>query len=222
MSTLPDPPGRRSEAAVAEGPPTTAGPSPRYAAAGGTALDGDVTRILKHWNEGDPDALNELISEVFRDLRRMARKCMRSERDDHTLQPTALVHELYLRLAGQRQVAWQNRLQFFTFAAQLMRKILVDHARRHRASKRGRGAPRLPLDEALELPLGASVDLERLDEALKDLARLDPRQSQIVELRFFGGLSVREVQEVMGCSRATVVRDWRTAKLWLLHYLQRS
>lgn len=209
--------GREGSGAAADPVPPEAGsrpPSP--------VLDGDVTRILKGWNQGDPEALSELIPEVFSDLRRMARKCMRSERGDHTLEPTALVHELYLRLARQRVVDWQNRFQFFTFASQLMRKILVDHARRHQTSKRGRGIPSLPLSEALELPQPTDVDLESLDEALRVLTGLDPRQSQVVELRFFAGLSVREVQEVLGCSRATVIRDWRTAKLWLLHYLQRG
>ena len=185
-----------------------------------TRIHGDVTQILLDWNRGDPDALNELISQVFEDLRRIARNCMHKERAEHTLQPTALVHELFLRLAGQRKVDWANRLQFFSFAAQLMRNILVDHSRRRETEKRGQGIPRLPLDDALGVPAELDVDLERLDEALDDLAKLDPRQSRIVELRFFAGLSVNEIEEVMGCSRATVIRDWRTAKLWLLHYLQ--
>lgn len=181
---------------------------------------GDVTRILLDWNDGDPEALDSLVGQVFEDLRRIARNCMKKERAEHTLEPTALVHELYLRLTGQRKTEWENRLQFFTFAAQVMRKILLDHARRRHAEKRGQGARNLPLDDGLEIVESLDVDLKRLEDALKDLARLDPRQSQIVELRFFAGLSVSEIEEVLGCSRATVIRDWRTAKLWLLHYLQ--
>lgn len=187
---------------------------------GTTEPPGDVTRILFDWNRGDPEALNELVSFVFADLRRLARKCMGKERVDHTLQPTALVHELFLRLSGQRKVEWENRTQFFSFAVQLMRKVLVDHARRRSTEKRGQGAPRLPLDEALGVPSDLGVELEALDSALSDLARLDPRQCRVVELRFFVGLSVDEVREVLGCSRATVIRDWRTAKLWLLRYLR--
>jgi RNA polymerase sigma factor (TIGR02999 family) len=184
------------------------------------APPGDVTRVLLDWNRGDPEALNELVSLVFADLRRLARKCMGKERVDHTLQPTALVHELFLKLSGQRKVDWENRTQFFSFAAQLMRNLLVDHARRRSTEKRGQGVPRLSLDEALGVPSELGVELEALDQALSDLARLDPRQSRIVELRFFAGLSVDEVREVLGCSRATVIRDWRTAKLWLLRYLR--
>lgn len=183
-------------------------------------LSGDVTRILLDWNDGDPEALDHLVGQVFDDLRRIACNCMKKERSEHTLEPTALVHELYLRLTGQRKTEWENRLQFFTFAAQVMRKILLDHARRRRTEKRGQGIRKLSLDHGLEVVERLDVDLERLDDALKDLARLDERQSRIVELRFFAGLSVSEVEKVLGCSRATVIRDWRTAKVWLLHYLQ--
>ncbi len=182
----------------------------------------EITQILFDWNRGVPDALDALVARVFADLRRIAGNLMKGERADHTLEPTALVHELYLRLRGQRKTEWENRAQFFSFAAQVMRKVLVDHSRRHQAEKRGEGAPKKSLEEILELPEDLDVDLVRLDEGLQDLARLDPRQSRIVALRFFAGLSVEEVEEVLGCSRATVIREWRTAKLWLLDYLRQD
>lgn len=182
----------------------------------------EVTELLLLWNAEDPEALNRLMANVFADLRRVARNCMRQERCDHTLQPTALVHELYLRLAGQRQVAWESRYQFFAFAADLMRRVLVDHARRHRAEKRGQGARPVPLDEVAVSTLADTDELLQIDEALHDLARLDARQAKVVELRFFCGLRVSEIAEVLDISRATVLRDWRTAKIWLSSYLQLS
>ena len=179
----------------------------------------DVTELLMQWND-DPDALNLLMVNVFADLRRVAGNCMRKERCDHTLQPTALVHELYLRLASQRKVAWQSRYQFFAYAADLMRRVLIDYARRHRAEKRGQGARPLALEEIAGLSLQDPEDLLQIDEALSDLARLDARQAKVVELRFFCGLQVGEIAKVLDISRATVLRDWRTAKIWLLSYLQ--
>ena len=180
----------------------------------------DLTQLLIDWNQGAPEALNAVVSRVFEYLRRIAGSLMRGEREEHTLQPTELVHELFLRLQCQRKTAWENRVQFFAFASQVMRKLLVDHSRRHLAAKRGGGTPKEALDMHSEVPRELDMDLVRLDDALRDLARLDPRQSLIVELRFFVGLSVEEVQEVLGCSRATVIRDWRTAKLWLLSYMR--
>ena len=188
--------------------------------AGPPALPGEVTRILNAWSDGDPEALDQLIVLVVDDLTRIARNCMQKERGEHTLEPSALVNELYLRLTGQRKTTWANRLQFFSFAAQMMRKILIDHARRRDTDKRGQGYAKLPIDEALGVPDGDDVDLERLDGALNDLAKLDPRQARIVELRFFVGLSVAEIETIMGCSRATVIRDWRTARLWLMQYME--
>ncbi len=180
----------------------------------------DVTRILKRWNDGDPEALDTLIAEVFEQLQRMAQRLTRSERSGHSLQPTELVNELYIRLRGQRKVAWKNSRQFFAFASQLMRLILMDHARRRQAEKRGRGMASLALEEILDVAPRADADLLRLAEALQDLARVDPRQRQIVELRFFAGLSVEEIGKVIGFSRATIIREWRTARLWIQHQIE--
>ena len=180
----------------------------------------EVTKLLRDWSQGDALALERLIPLVFADLREIAGRLFRRENEAHTLQPTALVNEVYLRLIDQRAVQWQNREQFFSVAALLMRRILVDHAKGRAAAKRGAGAPRLPLDEAIQLPeLRGDVDVVGLDEALSKLAEIDARQSRIVELRFFVGLSHEEIAELLGISVTTVKREWRTAKLWLYREL---
>jgi RNA polymerase sigma-70 factor (ECF subfamily) len=181
-----------------------------------------VTRLLAEWHHGNQAALDELFPIVYDELRRLARSYLHRERPGHTLQPTALVHEAYLRLIGQRSVSWQNRAQFFGLAAQMMRRILVNHALGRHAAKRGGHARRVPLDEALDGLEARHVDVIALDAALKALAVVDPRQSRIVELRFFGGLSIDETAEVVGISAATVKREWTTAKLWLLRELDRK
>jgi RNA polymerase sigma factor (TIGR02999 family) len=173
-----------------------------------------ITEILATLGAGDQEALKSLVPLVYDELRRLARYHLNRERSDHTLQSTALVNEAYLRLAGQN-LRIENRAHFFAIASQLMRQILVDHARRHRAGKRGSGACTLILDEQTALPQARSVDLVALDEALNGLARLDAQQSRIVELRFFGGLSIDETSAVLGVSPATVKRDWVTARAWL-------
>ncbi len=183
---------------------------------------GEVTRILRAWSSGDPRALDRLIPLVYGELRRLASRYLRKERPDHTLQPTALVHEAYLRLVGQRRVSWQNRAHFFGVAAQLMRRILVDHARRRLATKRrgqtARGQPQpadWPSDHRPE-------DLLAVDEALDRLSVMDPRQGRVVELRFFSGLPVEETAVVLGISPATVKREWSIAKAWLSREFRRG
>jgi RNA polymerase sigma factor (TIGR02999 family) len=174
-----------------------------------------VSQLLVNWRQGDEGAREALIPLVYDELRRLARRHLRRERPDHTLQSAALVHEAYLRLIRQDQPQWQNRAHFFGVAAQLMRHILVDHARNRAAAKRGGGAPRLSLDPELALPQTRNVDLVALDDALNQLAGLDPQQSRVVELRFFGGLSIEETSVVLGISPATVKREWTTARAWL-------
>lgn len=181
----------------------------------------DVTRLLQQWSQGDAAALDELMPLVFDDLRQIARRQFQAEPTDHTLQPTALVSEVYLRLSGQRSVHWDNRRQFFAFASMLMRRILVDHAKGRNAAKRGRGLPDLPLDDQIAVP-GGDVDLVALDEALSRLSALDERQGRVVELRFFIGLTNEETAAVLGISETAVKRDWRTAKVWLLRELTRK
>ncbi len=175
----------------------------------------NVTQLLVSWSQGDQKALQELTPLVYNELRRLAGSYLRRERPDHTLQSTALVHEAYLRLVDQKRMKWQNRAHFFGVAAQMIRRILVDHARGHRADKRGADAVKLTLDEALAIPEERNLDLVALDEALHALATLDPQQGRIVELRFFGGLSIEETAEVIGVSPATVKRDWAMARAWL-------
>lgn len=176
----------------------------------------DVTGLLRRWEEGDKEALEELMPLVYGELRRLAAHYLRIERSGHTLQPTALVHEAYLRLVDQRHVVWQNRAHFFGIAAQMMRRVLVDHARRRAAGKRNAAAYRIGPEGANS---GAEADREleilALHDALTGLERLDARQARIVELRFFGGLSVEETAEAAGVSTATVKREWRTARAWL-------
>jgi RNA polymerase sigma factor (TIGR02999 family) len=174
-----------------------------------------VSELLVHWGHGDHAALEALIPLVYDELRRLARHHLRRERPNHTLQSAALVHEAYLRLVDQELPQWQNRAHFFGVAAQLMRHILVDHARRRRAAKRGAGAPRLTLDPTIALAQEQEVNLVVLDDALNRLASLDPQQSRIVELRFFGGLSIAETAVALGISPATVKREWATARAWL-------
>jgi RNA polymerase sigma factor (TIGR02999 family) len=174
-----------------------------------------VSKLLRNWGQGDPDARDALIPLVYDELRRVARRYLRRERPDHTLQSAALVNEAYLRLMGGGSPQWQNRAHFFGVAAQLMRHILVDHARKRCAAKRGAGAPRLTLDPQAALPQAKELDLVQLDDALNRLGDLDAQQSQIVELRFFGGLSIEETSMVLGVSPATVKREWATARTWL-------
>jgi RNA polymerase sigma factor (TIGR02999 family) len=174
-----------------------------------------VTELLGRWRAGDRDALESLIPLVYGELRSLAQHYLRRERANHTLQSTALVHEAYVRLAGQQPPDMENRSHFFGIAARLMREILVDHARAQRAAKRGGDACTLALDEALRIADRADVDVLLLDDALKELARLDARQSRIVELRFFTGLSLDETADVLGISTATVSREWTTARAWL-------
>ena len=178
------------------------------------AHDHQVTQLLRDWSEGDPDALDELIPLIFDDLHRMAQRMFQRESPNHTLQPTALINELYFRLRGRRNTEWINRARFFKFAAELMRFILVDHARRRRSDKRGGGVAPIPL-ESLDLATELNVDVIALDLALEELARIDERQSQIVSLRFFVGLKVEEVAEILDIAPVTVKRLWRTAKFWL-------
>jgi len=172
--------------------------------------------------DGDKAALDDLLPLVYAELRRIARHYLNNERSDHTLQSTALVHEAYVRLTKQQLPEWQNRAHFFAVAAQLMRQILVDHARSHRASKRGGDAYKLALDEAEEKAQPVDVDIVALDDALKSLAELDSQQSRVVELKFFGGLSTEETAEVLGVSPSTVKRDWVTARAWLYRELERG
>lgn len=175
----------------------------------------DVTVLLSELSKGNPDAAEKLIPLVYSELKRLARSYMRRERQDHTLQTTALVHEAYLKLVRNQTVNWQGRSHFFGIAAQLMRRILIDHARAHLREKRGGAREELPLYEALVFSYEHSEDLLRLDEALARLTTLDPRQSRIVELRFFGGLSVEETADLLNISPKTVKRDWVAAKAWL-------
>jgi RNA polymerase sigma factor (TIGR02999 family) len=175
----------------------------------------EVTQLLRQWSDGRQDALDRLLPEIYAELRRLASSYLRRERPNHTLQPTALVHEAFLRLVDQKEVRWQNRAHFFGIAAQAMRRILVDHARAHAADKRGAGQKPIALDEALVAAPSLDVDLLALDEVLTRLERLDLQQSRIVELRFFGGLTIEETAEVMGISPATIGREWTLAKAWL-------
>ena len=176
---------------------------------------GDVSRLLQAWGHGDLHARDELLPLVYRELRRRAAAYLRRERADHTLQPTALVHEAYLRLVGQHRVIWENRAHFFGIAAQMMRRILVDYAREHRAAKRPGAALKVTLDDRVGATHPRDCELLLIDQALTELARIDPRQVQIVELRYFAGLSEQEVARALSLSRATVTREWQTARAWL-------
>jgi len=183
----------------------------------------DVTALLAEMRAGDPRAADQLIPLVYEELRRLAASYMRRERPDHTLQATALVHEAYFRLVDQKE-GYQNRGHFFGVAAQLMRRILVDHARTHQAAKRGAGGRKVSLDDAEAAGYSSQqdVDLVALDDALSRLGAVDAQQSRIVELRYFGGLTIEETAEVLGVSPATVKRDWNMAKAWLHHQLRKG
>jgi RNA polymerase sigma factor (TIGR02999 family) len=181
-----------------------------------------VTQRLIAWSNGDQAALDDVMQAVYQELKRMADRYLRFENPGNTLQPTALVHEAYLRLIDQTQVNWQNRSHFFGVAARMMRRILVDHARTKRRDKRGGTATKLSLDIAMNLGSGREADLVSLDDALKGLADLDSRKSQVVELRFFGGLSVEETAEALSVSPQTILRDWRLAKAWLYREIKRE
>ena len=181
-----------------------------------------VTRLLRAWSAGDAVASEKLLDLLYADLKVRARRCLRRERVGHTLQPTALVHEAYLRLAGQARVAWRNRSQFLALAAVMMRRVLVDHARGRAAGKRGRSWARITLDEAVAASPGLDMEILDLDAALTELAGQDPRQSRLVELRVFGGLSYEEAAEVLGVAPITARRDWTIARAWLFRRLSRG
>lgn len=176
----------------------------------------DVTQLLLKWSQGDKAAMEELLPMVYRELQKIAHRYLNKERGEHTLQTTALVHEAYLKLIDQTRVQWQNRAQFFGIAAQAMRRILIDNARQRLADKRGAGAEKISIDDKeIDISDEKASNLIELDFALKKLAELDPNKSRLVELRYFGGLSLEETAEVLGVSRPTVIRQWRLAKAWL-------
>ena len=181
----------------------------------------DITDLLVAWSDGDQGAMEKLAPLVYQELHRLAQGYLRGERAGHMLQTTALVHEAYLRLVDARRMRWQNRAHFFAVSAQLMRHILVDFARARRRFRRGGDAQHLALDEALTVAAGHNAELVVLDDALRDLARLNERGSKVVELRFFGGLTVAEIAEVLGISPRTVSSDWNLARSWLLRELSR-
>ncbi len=182
-------------------------------------LQHEVTQILRQWNDGDADAPARLMPLVYDELRRRARAFLAKERGSHTLQPTALVHEAYLRLVDQTRINWQNRAHFFGLAANMMRRVLVDHARAHATGKRGGAARRLSIDDVQITLEQRAASLVALDEALEKLAEFDGRKVKIVEMRFFGGLTDEEIAEVLQISTRTVLRDWRSARLWLYREL---
>jgi len=187
---------------------------------GEPSADGDVSALLRAWSDGDQSAMQALTPIVYEELHRLARHYMRRERSGHSLQATALVNEAYMRLADYTRMQWQDRAHFFAVSAHVMRRILVEHARRHNV-KRGRGVQHVSLDDAVVVGGGEQeeTDLVAIDEALVALARLDPRKVQIVEMRFFGGLTVEEIGEVLQVSTGTVKRDWRAARAWLYREL---
>ncbi|MGD8330648.1 MAG: sigma-70 family RNA polymerase sigma factor [Acidobacteriota bacterium] len=182
--------------------------------------DADVTQLLSEWGNDHHEVEGLLFPLVYAELRKIARAHLRRERRDHTLQPTALVNEAYLRLVDQERVEWNGRAHFFGIASQMMRRILVDHARRRNAVRRGAGAHKVTFDEAVAAGDDGEVDLVALDDALERLASLDPEQGRLVELRFFGGLTIEETAEVMGTSPATVKREWAIARAWLFRELE--
>ena len=181
-----------------------------------------VTSLLAQWAAGDAAALDSLIPLIYEDLHRIAARHLRREKPEHTLQATALINEVWLRLAGEQTISWQNRAHFFGVSAEIMRRILVDHARRKQAGKRGGGIATIALDENVDWSNERDLSLVALDDALVELARLDPQQSKVVELRFFAGLNVEETAEVMGVSPTTIKREWRTARAWLLQEMAKS
>ncbi len=181
-----------------------------------------VTQLLEKPGPGDRPAAEQLFADVYGELRSLAARYLHRERKSHTLQPTALVHEAYLKLVGQTRVDWQGRAHFLAIAAHAMREILVDHARRHKAKKRGGNRHRIALDDNLAVESNRDVDLLALEDALAKLAKLDPRQAQMIELRFFGGLDIAEVAKVMGMSKRSVEREWTMVRAWLRRELGRS
>ena len=183
---------------------------------------GTISKLLVEWRDGDTTALDRLVPLVYRELRRLAGYYMRRQRADHTLQTSALINEAYLRLIDHKNMRWKNRAHFYAVAAQAMRRILVDHARSRGYAKRGGGARKVSFDEAVIGAEERGAELIALDDALKNLDLIDPRKSQIVELRYFGGLSVDETAEALGISPVTVMRDWRSAKGWLLRAITKS
>ena len=183
-------------------------------------MEEGITQMLLRWSEGDRSALNRLLPLVYDELRRLAQSYLRRNRNLSLLQPTMLVHEAYLKLVNQEQMTWQNRAQFFGLAAKIMRDLLVDHARRARASKRGGGNYSLSLSEADRVGQQQNPDLLALDEAMTELAAIKPRHCQIIEMRFFAGLTIEETAEVLNISHATVERDWSFARAWLYKHLQ--
>ncbi len=182
----------------------------------------EITKLLLAWGRGEQKALDKLYPLVYEELRRLARRHMRHERTGHTLQTTALVNEAYMRLAESQKIRWQNRAQFFALSAELMRRVLVDFARSRRSLKRGGEAEQLSLDKALVISSKKNPDLVALDEAMQALAAVAPRKSRVVELRFFGGLSVEETAEVLHISPETVMRDWKFAKAWIRREMSRA
>jgi len=182
----------------------------------------EITERLIAWGAGDRGALDQLLPVVYQELRRMAGNYLRQENPGHTLQPTALVHEAWLRLIDQARVNWRNRAQFFGVAAQMMRRILVDHAKAKHREKRGGEAVKLSLDEAINLSQERAADLLALDDALYELTRVDKRKGRVVELRYFGGFSVEETAQILGVSPETVMRDWKMAKAWLYQQIRRE
>ncbi|MGH9801738.1 MAG: sigma-70 family RNA polymerase sigma factor [Blastocatellia bacterium] len=182
----------------------------------------NVTQLLVAWNNGDEAARDELLPLVYQELHRLAGRYLGRERTGHTLQATALVHEAYLRLVNQQEVNWQNRAHFFGVSAQIMRRILVDHARSRQMAKRGGDARQVDLEEALMVSDERAADVVALDDALKALAEFDERKCRMVELRFFGGLSIEETAEVLGVSPGTVMRDWTLAKAWLQREIEKE
>ena len=186
------------------------------------ALGHEITELLQAWRQGDERALEKLTPQVYRELHLAAKRCMAREREGHTLQTTALINELYLRLSDLQLIDWQNRAHFFALCARQMRRVLTDQARARQSHKRGGGAQPVSLDVALVVAHEASADLVAVDDALNRLAKVDERKSQVVEMRFFGGLSVEETAEVLKVSPETVMRDWKLAKAWLLRELSKE
>src|SRR5687767_1037818 len=182
----------------------------------------NVTRLLIELSNGDRGVVDLLLSVIYDELRKLAANYLRRERPDHTLQPTALVHEAYLRLVDQTRVNWQNRAHFFGVAAQIMRRLLVDHARKHNAEKRGQDFQKLSLDENVDRAVERSEELIALDDALKALAAFDPHKARMIELRYFGGLSIEETADVMGTTPTTIKRQWRFAKAWLYGEMKKN
>ncbi len=184
-------------------------------------LSGQVTELLVHWKQGDEKALEALVPLVYKELRRLAHYHLQSERPDHTLQSTALVHEAYLRMLGGQPIELQNRAHFVAVASRLMRQILVDYARSRRADKRD-GGVRIAFEDLAALPVNGDAEVLALDAALEELSHIDERQAKIVEMKFFGGLSAPEISHVLGISRATIDRDWATARVWLHRQMSRT